>query len=794
MIVRQFSHDESNLYARRALKKKFSQSILKFGSITLFLFVFIAAHSQKTYYIDPTYTGNTQNGTLQNPYNSFSDFKWENGSTYLLKCSTSTQTTSTIELTGDNLTLGSYGTGDRPVIQSNDPSGNRVLVIRGSNNRVMNLDVKAKENTPEKSAGAVIDMIGSKNPTLENCKSTGGIRGINISKTTGTARVLNCFITDTWDDGMYNRENETIIIENTHVERVNMKFHINPDQTYAGGDGIQFDYLTHFEIRNCTIDKTYTGGKFFIIADHFDTGIIESTTMTGGSQQNGVYIGIGNALTYRDNFLTGGQIGLWNKTANVDAYYNIFKKTGQEAYSGADKTTSKLYNNLFIECATGIKAWSENIKLYNNIFYKNGKDFDGNRSLLEADFNCYYPSKANSTEAHSISADPLFNNPASNDYALKSASPCIEKGKIIPGLSADRASISVPCGSTAEIGPFEFGESPASSPSPNHAPVINLKYDKSVYGGKVITLDASGSSDQDNDQLIYLWESKNQIQLSGNNQTRVSFLAPDKASTETISFRLTLNDGKTSQSTDFSIEVRPYKPEISRINIPAVEASAYDNLNIPKNAVDNNIQTRWSAEGDNNWLKVELNGKAHLSHLKIAYYGGSHRKGYFDLCGSMDKVNWEPILQKASTCGFSEDKEVFDIPENLKYNDYKFLRVTGHNNSENSWNSIAEILIFGEVSNEEKPNDIDNSLLKNSFSVYPNPSNGEFNLYFPDELEKNVQSVIVYSMNGKAVFKKDFSITTGELHINHDLADGVYLLQVQFSDKSQSTEKILVRR
>jgi len=55
------------------------------GIITLILVVKLSVVSQTTFYIDPTYSGSPQNGTIENPYSSWTQFTITNGNTYLQK-------------------------------------------------------------------------------------------------------------------------------------------------------------------------------------------------------------------------------------------------------------------------------------------------------------------------------------------------------------------------------------------------------------------------------------------------------------------------------------------------------------------------------------------------------------------------------------------------------------------------------------------------------------------------------------------------------------------------------------
>jgi len=72
-----------------------------------------------TVYIDPGNTNdNLEDGSSEHPFNSWSDVSWEEGYQYLQKRGTTSDETK-ISIYAGNVTLGAYGEGDKPVIQSN---------------------------------------------------------------------------------------------------------------------------------------------------------------------------------------------------------------------------------------------------------------------------------------------------------------------------------------------------------------------------------------------------------------------------------------------------------------------------------------------------------------------------------------------------------------------------------------------------------------------------------------------------------------------------------------------------
>jgi len=71
-----------------------------------------------TVYIDPgNANDNLEDGSLEHPFNSWSDVSWEEGYQYLQKRGTTSEETK-ISIYAGNVTLGAYGEGDKPVIQS----------------------------------------------------------------------------------------------------------------------------------------------------------------------------------------------------------------------------------------------------------------------------------------------------------------------------------------------------------------------------------------------------------------------------------------------------------------------------------------------------------------------------------------------------------------------------------------------------------------------------------------------------------------------------------------------------
>ena len=121
----------------------------------------------------------------------------------------------------------------------------------------------------------------------------------------------------------------------------------------------------------------------------------------------------------------------------------------------------------------------------------------------------------------------------------------------------------------------------------------------------------------------------------------------------------------------------------------AVSASAHDG-NVPANAVDNSWSTRWSANGDGQWIKLDLGSTRTVGHVRLAVYNGNLRRARFDLQTSTDNVAWTNVLTGAQSGGTTTAEQTFDFTDRSA----RWVRYLGHGNTVNSWNSLYEVSVF----------------------------------------------------------------------------------------------------
>jgi hypothetical protein len=139
----------------------------------------------------------------------------------------------------------------------------------------------------------------------------------------------------------------------------------------------------------------------------------------------------------------------------------------------------------------------------------------------------------------------------------------------------------------------------------------------------------------------------------------------------------------------------------SRFIISEVEAGD-DDGNIPQNTLDGNLATRWSAEGDGEYIQFKLEDATDIGSVGIAFYKGDLRVQDFEIHTSSDNSNWEEVFTGKSS-GKTVQEQRFAVNATGKY-----VRIVGYGNSENDWNSLTEVSIYGTDSNNTGGNNSDN--------------------------------------------------------------------------------------
>ncbi|KAF0201999.1 MAG: outer membrane adhesin-like [Bacteroidetes bacterium] len=470
------------------------QSRFIFLILTVFLTLFYTTLIfGATFHVDPTFTGSVQNGSITNPYNSWSKVTFNSNNSYLQKRGTTASITGSITITGrSNIIIGAYGTGNRPRINKTSGSGHVLDLTTISNCTIQELEISSTSNA---TSGILIDGYGtaiSSNNLIDNCVIHGCEWGVRIITRAAGNRILNTTIHNIGDDGIYIGEVLNIEIGYCNIYNVNTKFFINPDESYSAGDNIQLVSLNnmYFNIHHNTLDHSSTGNKFcFISAGETYSGVIEYNTMIGNSSQTTscIYLGnTNNTVTVRYNTLKDANYAVYSYASNLQFHYNQIIRNNQGLSIMSNRSLTALNNVFYNNNGISIGAGSgTSVTSRNNIFhiagsnsrvYNTSGSVTSNNNNFNTQQNGFLSGhstlaswrSATGNDMNSFVANPLFVNPSNDDFCVQPTSPCINTG-INVNQPIDFFGTQVPQSNLPDIGFYEL----ANNQGGNQAPVIN---------------------------------------------------------------------------------------------------------------------------------------------------------------------------------------------------------------------------------------------------------------------------------------------------------------------------------
>jgi hypothetical protein len=130
--------------------------------------------------------------------------------------------------------------------------------------------------------------------------------------------------------------------------------------------------------------------------------------------------------------------------------------------------------------------------------------------------------------------------------------------------------------------------------------------------------------------------------------------------------------------------------EPSGLPIRSVTASSVQSPNVATNTRDSDMSTRWSAEGDGQWIAYDLGTPRTVSQVAIAWYQGNQRQASFAIEVSSNGANWTEVHS-----GNSRGRTLSLEPYDFTAVSARYVRILGYGNTVNSWNSITEVEISG---------------------------------------------------------------------------------------------------
>jgi|GEM_PF-669631 len=334
----------------------------------------------------------------------------------------------------------------------------------------------------------------------------------------------------------------------------NSTFNNNDSTGIFIGYDIDSSGPTHITIENNSIHDNGT------IATN-DHGIYLSETCNSIIRYNKIY----------DNSVGNG-IQLQYSSDSNEVYYNLIYGSGYDGIwlgtgDGADDNTvynNSMYNNGVCGIHVGLNSSGNTIKnniihqaditwvecmeirdstvaqaqtFDNNSFYSPGDNSSpvhigiGDIYLSLAEWQAY----AGSPDAHSMNSDPLFIDAANDNFHLKMASSCVDKGKDV-SLTQDYDGNTVPNGWAVDIGAYEY----QGSVSP-----FSAEINASPTSGYVpLAVSFTGSASGGTTPYSYSWD------FGDGNSSTDQNPSHTYSSAGTYTVTLTVTDSSSNQATD----------------------------------------------------------------------------------------------------------------------------------------------------------------------------------------------------------------------------------------------------
>jgi hypothetical protein len=227
---------------------------------------------------------------------------------------------------------------------------------------------------------------------------------------------------------------------------------------------------------------------------------------------------------------------------------------------------------------------------------------------------------------------------------------------------------------------------------------ITIAPDKSVPGwravGNVISVGNSGKLKAfltlDTGEVINMEKANIPVTYSLNNEEIGTldngWFKAKHAGVAKITAEIVWNGVKVNVSENIEVRDAMADPEGNLATIVNVTASA-DDGNLPINTIDRDPDSRWSAEGSEQYLLLELDKEQWLDHISILFYSGNLRSNYFDLEVSTDGITYQRVLTQAASHKQNPNQTESFAFEPVRA---KYVKYIGHGNELNAWNSIIE--------------------------------------------------------------------------------------------------------
>lgn len=190
-------------------------------------------------------------------------------------------------------------------------------------------------------------------------------------------------------------------------------------------------------------------------------------------------------------------------------------------------------------------------------------------------------------------------------------------------------------------------------------------------------------------------DSLNGIEEACQTTRDVSWITPGKVSTHGRK-ELEVHPGGVEFVVKDVDEKQAGKADKKSCNPAKVKKTISSGRDEPHRAVNGNAVPHWSAKGKGAWVSIELQSPVKMESLEMSFFKGDKREQFFDVY-----ADGNPVLLKSKSSGKSTGLQSFPLK---KPTTAKTVTIFGNGNSEDEWNSIAEIMVCSD-NNEEVVHD-----------------------------------------------------------------------------------------
>ncbi|MFP4365515.1 MAG: InlB B-repeat-containing protein [Bacteroidales bacterium] len=314
-------------------------------------------------YIDPDYTGSSD-GTIEQPYQSFPDPLQAN-TAYLLKRGSTYMVTNEIKLENDNILIGAYGEGDRPIVDASNYSDLRTFTFESDYGTIRDLNIR----NARQAISSNYFNPGNEDRAAYNMIYNNILYRTAMASWSTYLRIIDNEFYFAGQDAIFLQNCDYVEFSGNIVYHPNRSWH---DYTGSGycpesqchGDALQFHRVNNWYVHNNYFDRSDTGNKFSFIANeagedadnYFEYNIVAGPHCEGDGGA-GIYIGSQPGRFYvQYNHFIGPSCGAVYTHADVVFRNNILEgEFANEPFNSKGET----YDNEKVSYTTELPEYTE---------------------------------------------------------------------------------------------------------------------------------------------------------------------------------------------------------------------------------------------------------------------------------------------------------------------------------------------------------------------------------------------------------------------------------------------------